>query len=181
MGDSAQGEIGLGWIVSKPAGGHEILFHNGGTGGFRSAMVLDPGKGRGVVVLTNAAVEPATDDLAMHLLLGMPVQPAGPVPEPPPASNARTEVRLPSHELDRVVGRYQFAPAVELTVEREGAGLKARLTGQPAFPIFPEAPLRFFWRVVDAEARFAAGDDGKVTGVMLVQDGNVQNAKRIAP
>lgn len=73
-------DIGLGWIISEPTEGRETLFHNGGTGGFRAAMLLEPAKRRGVVVLINAVVEPATDDLATHLLLGTPVRPLVPVP-----------------------------------------------------------------------------------------------------
>jgi CubicO group peptidase (beta-lactamase class C family) len=80
---TGQGAIGLAWLIARPAEGREILFHNGGTGGFRSAMALEPAARRGVVVLTNAAVEPASDDLAMHLLLGTPLAPAIP---PPPES-----------------------------------------------------------------------------------------------
>lgn len=174
-------EIGLAWIISKPAEGREILFHNGGTGGFRSAMVLEPGKRRGIVVLTNAAVEPASDDLAMHLLLGAPIQSAGPVPPAPPAPSAHAEMTLPPGELDRVVGRYDFTPTLVLTVKRAGTGLTAQISGQPAVPIFPEAPLRFFWRVVDAQVRFTVDPNGKVTGAVLTQGGQQLNGKRVAP
>lgn len=173
--------IGLGWIINQPETGRETLFHNGGTGGFRAAMVLEPARGSAVVVLTNASVEPSSDDLAMHILLGTPLQALVPVPPAPPPQVARTEVTLPPAELDRVVGRYEFAPGISLTIEREGAGLKGQLTGQPALPIFPEAPLNFFLRGVDAQLRFTADADGKVTGVTLVQAGQPQNAKRVTP
>jgi CubicO group peptidase (beta-lactamase class C family) len=175
--------IGLGWIISEVDKGRETLFHNGGTGGFRAAMLLEPARGSAVVVLTNASVEPSSDDLASHILLGTPLQPLVPVPPaPPPSTQAkRTEVMLPPAELDRVVGRYELAPGVAINVAREGAGLTAQLTGQPAFPIFAEAPLNFFLRVADAQLRFVAGPDGKVTGVALVQAGQQQEAKRIAP
>ena len=174
-------EIGLAWIISKPSGDREILFHNGGTGGFRTAMLLDPARQRGVVVLTNAAVEPASDDLAFHLMLGAPLQPLGPIPPAPPSASAHKAVTLPPAELDRVVGRYEFTPGFALTIERDGAGLKAQLTGQPAFPIFAEAPLNFFWRVVDAQLRFTVGPDGAVTGAVLSQNGQQMNAKRVTP
>lgn len=175
-------EIGLAWIISKPAVGRQILFHNGGTGGFRTAMVLEPGKRRGIVVLTNAAIERAPDDIAMQLLLGAPTQPAAPVPPTPPPST-HAEVTLPPDELDRVEGRYDFTPTLALTVKRDGdgAGLKAQMSGQAALPIFPEAPLSFFWRAVNAQARFTVGPDGKVAGVVLTQGGQQLNGKRVAP
>lgn len=175
-------EIGLGWIIGTPAKGHEILSHSGGTGGFRTAMVLEPAKRRGIVVLSNEAVEPAPDDLAMHLLLGSPLlSPARLPPTPPAAPPAFVAVTLSPKELDRVAGRYEFTPGVVLTVARGGTGLKARLTGQATFPIFAEAPLKFFWRVVDAQAKFVAAPDGHVTGVLLTQDGKTLQGQRIAP
>jgi len=173
-------EIGLAWIISKPAEGREVLFHNGGTGGFRSAMILEPARRSGVVVLANAAAEPGTDDLATHLLLGTPVQPTAPVP-PAPTQSVHTAVTLPPGELDRVVGRYAFTPTLLLVVERDGAGLKAQVGGRQSFPIFAEAPLNFFWRVVNAQAHFTAGPDGKVTGVVFIQDGQQMEGKRVAP
>lgn len=88
---------------------------------------------------------------------------------------------LSPSEWERVVGHYEFAPGAVLIVERDGAGLKAQLSGQQAFPIFPDAPLSFFLRVIDAQLRFTASPDGKVTGVTLIQGGQQQNGKRITP
>lgn len=66
-----QADFALGWMVAKP-GSVELLLHSGGTGGHRSSIALDPASGRGVVVLTNSAVEPSTEDIALHLLAGAP-------------------------------------------------------------------------------------------------------------
>lgn len=82
MGPAGQ-EIGLAWMISKPVDDRQILLHNGGTGGFRAMMVLEPARRRGAVVLTNGAVEPASDDIAMHMLLGTPLLPVAPVPPAP--------------------------------------------------------------------------------------------------
>jgi CubicO group peptidase (beta-lactamase class C family) len=172
-------EIGLAWMVSQPAPGREVLFHNGGTGGYRTAMALEPAKGRAVVVLTNAAVEPASDDLAMHLLIGAPVAPAGTVPPAPPAATKHTEISLPAAELERVAGRYEIVPGIILEVSHESDGLKARVTGQPAFPIYAEAPLAFFFRVVDAQIRFTVDAQGKVTGGVMRQGGRDTPVRRL--
>ena len=65
-------QTGLAWVrIGSPRG--EIIFHDGGTGGFRTCMAFDRAKHRGVVVLTNAAREPSSNDLAIHLLIGAPV------------------------------------------------------------------------------------------------------------
>jgi len=97
-------QTGLGWMIAKSPSGGELLFHGGGTGGFRTSMAIDRTKRRGVVVLTNAAVEPSADDLAIHLMLGTPVAPAGKVPPAPPPAKVRKEIKLPPAQLDRVTG-----------------------------------------------------------------------------
>jgi len=65
-------DTGLGWMVAKSPRG-DIIFHDGGTGGFRTSIAFDPAKRRGAIVLTNAAREPSSNDLAIHMLIGNPV------------------------------------------------------------------------------------------------------------
>lgn len=172
-------QTGLGWmIVPSTTGGGETIFHGGGTGGFRTSMVIDRGKRRGVVVLTNAAVEPSAEDLAMHLMVGSPVAPAGTVPPAPPPAKAHAEVTLSPAELDRVVGTYELRSNLQLKVWRDGAGLMAQMSGAPVFPLFAEAPLHFFWKVVNAQVRFVAEANG-VTGAVLTQDGMTLEGKKL--
>jgi len=179
-GVSPRVATGLGWMVlTTPPG--DIVFHDGGTGGFRTVMAYDPAKRRGTVVLTNAAIEESISDIAFHLLLGAPVAPPAAVPPAPKPVAARTAIDLPAADLDRVLGRYRFTPQIEMTVARDGSGLKAQLTGQPFFPIFAEAPLSFFWRVVDAQIVFTTDPAGRATGVVLHQGGGTMTGTRIAP
>lgn len=46
-------DIGLGWFIKKQESPAKWYWHNGGTGGYRSSMVLDVDKKKGVVVLSN--------------------------------------------------------------------------------------------------------------------------------
>src|SRR5690606_16239811 len=96
-------------------------------------------------------------DLAVHVLVGSPVAPTPPVPPAPPETPERIEITLPAAEFDRVVGRYDFGTGIVFEVTRDGDGLKAQRQGSvtgPVLPIFPEAPLTFFWKAVDAQVRF---------------------------
>jgi CubicO group peptidase (beta-lactamase class C family) len=179
-GVSPRVATGLGWMVLTTASG-DIVFHGGGTGGFRTVMAYDPAKRRGAVILTNAAIEESINDIAFHLLLGAPVAPPAPVPPAPKPVATRTAIELPAAELDRVVGHYRFTAQLDMTVTRDGSGLKAQLTGQPAFPIFAEAPLRFFWRVVDAQVVFTANPGSQATGVVLHQGGGTMTGTRVTP
>lgn len=170
-------EIALGWMVFTLPGGGEVAMHGGGTGGFRTMMAVDRGTGRAVVALTNSAVEPGTEDMALHLLTGLPLAKAEPVP-PAPAAPSREEISLSQAELERFVGTYRLAGGAEVIVARDGAQLTAAVTGQPRFPIYPSGPLTFFWRVVDAEVTFTE-QDGAITGGIFRQDGRETPVTRI--
>lgn len=53
--------IGLGWHILKS---ENILWHNGGTGGYTSFIAIDPANSRAVVLLTNvSAMHPKSNDL----------------------------------------------------------------------------------------------------------------------
>ena len=60
-------EIALGWHIFT-ANGKTILWHNGGTGGYRTFMGFDPETRTGVVVLANASSLAGPDDIGRHLL-----------------------------------------------------------------------------------------------------------------
>ncbi|MEE8758896.1 MAG: serine hydrolase domain-containing protein [Bifidobacterium sp.] len=57
--------IGYAWVI-EPNG---VIWHNGGTGGFSSILLLDRAHGRAVIVLSNTAVE--VDSLGNRLMEGL--------------------------------------------------------------------------------------------------------------
>jgi len=58
--------IGLNWMI-QTTGANTIVWHNGGTGGYRTFLGLDPAKKTAVVIMTNSTGAGA-DDIGMHLL-----------------------------------------------------------------------------------------------------------------
>lgn len=177
-------EIGLAWIISQPVEGRETWFHNGGTGGFRTAMMLEPARRTAVVVLTNAAAEPASDDLALHILIGAPVAPTPAVPPAPPPPSKHIEISLPAAELEKFVGRYDFGSGIVIAITSGGGTLYAKregVPGAPALQIVPEAPRAFFWKAVDAQIRFTTDAGGAVTGAEFMQGGQQLSGKRVSP
>jgi serine-type D-Ala-D-Ala carboxypeptidase/endopeptidase len=60
-------KVALAWMVSTH-NGKEIVWHNGGTGGYRSFMGFDPKTRVGIVVLSNAETTVGVDDIGRHLL-----------------------------------------------------------------------------------------------------------------
>jgi CubicO group peptidase (beta-lactamase class C family) len=65
-------KIGLGWHILKSENDFNLIWHNGGTGGYSSSMVLDVEKKNGIIILSNvSAFNPKMeniDDLCFKLM-----------------------------------------------------------------------------------------------------------------
>ena len=164
--------IGLTWLIMR-AGADTILWHNGGTGGYRSFVGFVPLRKLGVVVLTNSGGAGA-DDLGMHLLdRDLPLAPKpAPIPQ-------RTAIELSADVLARYVGRYQLAPDFILDVTIRDGALHVQPTGQPMLRLWPESETRFFLKEVDAQITFERDAAGAATGAVLHQNGRNMPAKRL--
>jgi len=162
--------IGLNWIITS-AGEARIIWHNGGTGGYRAFAGFDPDKGVGVVVLNNSNQN--ADDIGMHL-----INPGLPLAEAPPPRVERNEIELPADVLQRYVGTYPLSPEFIITISVQDGGLWAQATAQPKFPIFPESETEFFFKVVDAQISFDVDDDGVAQGLVLHQGGADMPARK---
>lgn len=167
---AASMQVALGWhVLTTPAGG-EIIWHNGGTGGYRSFMGFDPKSRAAVVVLSNTSTMAGVDDIGRHLLdASLPLA-------VPPAQHK--EVKIDPKLLDAYVGNYELAPNFILAVTREGDRLFTQATGQEKFEIFPESDRKFFVKAFDAQMTFDAPVDGRSPGVTLHQGGRNRPARR---
>ena len=161
-------EIALGWHIFTKL---DVIWHNGGTGGYRSFMAFDPKSGVGVVVLSNDGAEPGVDDIGLHIIAGTKLS-------PPPV--VHTAIAVDEKTLQRYVGVYQLAPNVTVTVTRDADHLFGTIPGQPAFELFPEGPDAFFLKVVEAQVTFNVDKDGAVTALVLHQAGTNQTAPKVA-
>ncbi|MEA2572697.1 MAG: serine-type D-Ala-D-Ala carboxypeptidase/endopeptidase [Acidobacteriota bacterium] len=131
-------DIALGWHVAKRDDGHDLVWHNGGTGGYHSFIAYDAKRRAGVVVLTNSIA--GIDDIGQQLFA-------------PPAA-ARKEVAANPKLFDAYVGNYQLAPGFVLSITRDGEHLYAQATGQPRFELFAYSDTEFFLKVVNAQITF---------------------------
>jgi CubicO group peptidase (beta-lactamase class C family) len=64
--------VALGWMVREPAAGTDapvVLWHNGGTGGFRSYVGLVPSRSIGVVVMANSTEDVTSAGMRIALRL----------------------------------------------------------------------------------------------------------------
>ena len=156
-GEGTSPMVGLGWHINV-ADGLELVWHNGGTGGYRAFAGFLKGGDMGVVVLTNSST--SADDIGMHLL-----NPKVPLTE------VVEEIPVDAETLESYVGIYELAPGFILTVTRDGNQLKAQATGQPQFPVFAKSANVFFYKVVQAQLTFNKNAENAVASVTLHQGG----------
>jgi serine-type D-Ala-D-Ala carboxypeptidase/endopeptidase len=157
--------IGLVWMTRHDEDG-DIVWHNGMTGGYASFIGFSADGRRGVVILTD--IQQSVDDLGFATLL----------PDAPLAP-AEKQIAMSASQLDAYVGDYQLAPGFILHVFRQAGQLLAQATGQGAFPIFASADDRFFARVADIRIDFQRDRQGKVTSLVLHQNGHDSPARRM--
>jgi len=167
-------EVGLGWGIAKNRG-TEVMFVNGRSGGYRTWLGFEPRTRRGVVVLTNADGVVGPDDLGRYVLnSAFPL-----LPNVPSAPTPRRQTRVDPTVFDRFVGHYQLAPAVILTVGRQGSRLFTQFTGEPPFELFAESEKDYFLKAADAQFAFESDGTGKVKAVSMRLNGAAQRAPRL--
>jgi D-alanyl-D-alanine-carboxypeptidase/D-alanyl-D-alanine-endopeptidase len=163
-------DIGLGWHVVTQKD-REIVWHNGGTGGYRSFVGYDAKARRGVVVLSNTMTSMGVDDIGVHLL-----NPSVPIAIPqPPRRQATVDPKL----FDGYVGRYALRPDFILTVTRDESRLFVQATGQGRFELFAESDRSYFARVAEILITFETDDTGRAGSLVLSQGGQKVVGKRI--
>jgi hypothetical protein len=164
-------EIAYAWhIITKDD--RSIIWHNGGTGGYRTFIGFDPKTRTGVVVLSNTSTAEGADDIGRHLLnAGFPLATFD--------TKERKAISVDSKLFDGYTGRYQMAPNFILNITHDGDHLYAQATGQGRFEIFPEAEKEYFAKVANIQITFNTGADGKATGLVVHQGGMNTPAKRI--
>ena len=164
--------IGLNWL-SLHAAHDTIVWHNGGTGGYRTFIGLEPSKKVAVVVMTNSGGTGA-DDIGFHLL-----DPSLPLAAQPAPPKQHTAIALSPDVLARYVGSYQLAPNFSIDVTLKDGVLWGQPTKQQAFHLWPESETDFFLKEVDAQVTFVRDAQGVVTGLVLHQGGADQAGKKV--
>jgi len=161
--------IGMGWHIWRKYG-TEIVWHNGGTGGYRTWAGFDPAKKSAAVVLCNTSF--GVDDLGCHAL-----EPKWPVGRFKPAV-ARTAITLDEKALQAFVGEYELEPGVTVVIAQSGGSLRIKSPNQPEAVYQPWSPTEFF-RPGGRELTFHKDAAGAVTGFVLYSEGLEHEAKKV--
>lgn len=195
--DKSGPAMGLGWMI---AGDGQTRWHNGGTGGFHTAIFINRELKAAAIVLCNTSVDQPIDQLAMQIIqkaAGQDVQPPKPEDavaaadgdddedekdakaDDAPAKGAGKKAVINAKLRGRLVGRYQLAPNFIFDVRDEKGHLMVGITNQPTQEVFPDSPTRWSYRSVDATLEFKLPKSGPARSLVLHQNGAKQVARRI--
>jgi D-alanyl-D-alanine-carboxypeptidase/D-alanyl-D-alanine-endopeptidase len=159
---SASMQIGLGWHIRD----HKYIWHNGGTGGFRSFIGFDPAKKRGIVILTNSTT--GADDLGFHWL-----------EESIPLKVIKKPMKLDLNTIKEYEGVYEINPTFKIAVTSKGTDLFLQATSQPMVSMYAEEQDKFFLKVVEAKVHFKRGANNQIEKLILYQNGAELEGKKI--
>lgn len=156
-------DYAYGWGVAAKEG-VTSQSHGGGINGFATMIIRVPEQKLLVVTLSNVVPSQAgrlAQDL-QQLAMGKEL----PVPA------ARKEIQVPVETLREYTGEYELRPGFSMMITVEGGQLVTQATGQGKIPVYAETPVRFFPKVMDATIEFQKDSVGKVTSLVLEQNGN---------
>lgn len=169
-----KGNWGYGWGINYFAKNKKLVFQNGNLPGFATFFVLIPEDDIVMIMLANiddtsdmTTLEPMLKDL-FFITYGMPYQ----------LPISLKTVPVSESVLTQYVGKYQLAPDRILAITLEKGKIFLQVTGQDQFEIFPSSETDFFLKAVNARLTFQKDATGKVSQVVVHQNGDIV-AKRL--
>ncbi|MDJ1139070.1 serine hydrolase [Marinicella sp. X102] len=153
-------QVGLGWHFTASG----IIWHNGGTAGFSSMLMIDKAQEKVVAVITNADPNNNVEDIAVHLM-----DPSKPM------RNHDFPVAIDPSELDAFIGEfYNESNKKPLRIERRDDQLYLVAPKQPKFAMSYIGDNTFKLKLVNAKITFKANDEGQINGLDFIGWGEPQ-------
>ncbi|WP_020466346.1 serine hydrolase [Singulisphaera acidiphila] len=165
-------KIGIGFFLFGK--GKTVRFgHSGADEGFVATMTFSKEGGIGAVVMLNSYDGiPLLSEIerAIAREYDWPGYFPDEAPEKPETPASET--------LDRYVGSYVTKSKLVFTIARGGDGLLLKFSNQPPLELAAESETRFSTTAINAQVTFEKNKEGKVTGLLLEQDGTPTAAER---
>jgi hypothetical protein len=154
------GETALGWHIRENKDS-PIYWHNGGTGGYASVLLMDPKRKSGVVILTTSTAYGDVTELGFMQATG---------------DTAIAENRV----LSGYAGTYKIAEGFLLGIFERNGQLFGQATGQGAFPLMHSDDHEFANVAAGIRIVFSDFDGDTAQALTLYQAGRATPAPRVA-
>jgi serine-type D-Ala-D-Ala carboxypeptidase/endopeptidase len=165
------GRVALAWSRRVLANGDTLLYHGGGTGGYRSLAAFVPARGTAVIMLVNAA--PLSYDVGLHLIAPeVPLTPAS-----RPAWAIGPTVAVAPDVLERYVGTYERPDGTRFTITHSADSLFTT-SGVIRRQLLARSEDFFFARGAPVRYRFQQDGAGQVTSILIENNGTELVARR---
>ena len=138
--DDLEVDVALGWYIMHRFS-PEIIWHNGGTGGYRSFLGFCKSRQKGVVILSNSSTK--IDDMGFHL-----------IDERYPLEAVNKEILLDPIILKTYCGKYRHRLGLSCTVYQDKGRLFVEVKGFPDAPALALSENRFFFNEIAAQISF---------------------------
>lgn len=161
-----KGNYGYGWAITDSSDsdvGKKIVGHNGGIHGFVAEFRMVP-EDKTVIILLCNDMQDNVADLSTTV--------ASILYDKPYDKRARkVEVKMKAEDLAEYEGRYALADNFDVLIYSQTGSLWAQATKQIPFRILNYKKDHFFIEEVEAEISFVRNEKGKITHMVLHQNG----------
>jgi len=181
--------MGLGFIVKPDQDGY--FAHAGLNNGYYSYFEMYADKGKGAVIMTNSnngqliwnliftslAHEynwPGTNERSISDSYAKSI-----FKQVNNVESPRVEIEVDPAILTNFTGTYELAPGFNFIITFEDDQLRMKLGDQRQLSLFPESKTKFFTKAVDAQLSFVMNDLGQTTSLILHQNDQQTEAKKI--
>jgi CubicO group peptidase (beta-lactamase class C family) len=169
LADGSATKYGFGWMLDNHPDFGKTASHSGGWPGYKTHIDRHLDNDKTIIILSNHEEATLPINSLRSILYNKPL----------PVKKERKEITLTNEQLQKFVGVYELMPGFEITISTDKDQLFAQPTGQSMLPIFAETETQFFLKVVDAQIQFVPNETGAITGLVLLQNGNKIEGKRI--
>jgi CubicO group peptidase (beta-lactamase class C family) len=162
------------WGLGLEIGGSDAnpyFSHGGANEGFRNIFLAYEKSGDGAVVMTSGDAGGLLGDEVMRSIA---VEYGWPDYKPVVHAAVQVDPKI----LSQYVGSFELQKGFDLVVTLEDGRLMTQATGQGKIPIYPESETKFFPTAIPAEIEFFKDDQGKVTYLILHQNGHEMKAPK---
>jgi CubicO group peptidase (beta-lactamase class C family) len=160
---TGRGNHGLGFAIGGSPE-NPYFSHGGINAGFENSLVAYQRTGDGAVVMTNAQGGQQLADAVIRSIASVYGWPNfHPI--------VRASIAVDPAVLANYVGVYELTPALSIAITLENGQLMEQASNERKFPIFPEAPSKFFLKVVDARLEFFTEPNGQASYLVWRQHG----------